>query len=141
MQWSIIFLFYGFLPKTEKELEKILLNLSETNFSQVFFIPAIKVNLYLQKFKQFFSGRKIMIAKEITKIHETFYRNSIKEISLFKKSPKGELTIVLSPANKKNQNSNTADINTQAFKYLKKYSLKDYQRPCRKNPRSVDMWA
>ena len=58
-------------------------------------------------------------------MHEKFYRNSIKEISLFKKAPKGELTIVLSSANTKDQNSNTADINTQAFKYLKKYSLKD----------------
>ena len=68
------FLFYGFLPKTEKELEKILSSLCQYSFSQVFFIPAIKVNFYIKKFKKFFSGRKIMIAKEITKLHDSFYR-------------------------------------------------------------------
>ena len=119
------FLFYGFLPKKEKELEKVLSGLRDLKFSIIFFIPGLKVNFYLKKFKEFFTNRNILIAREITKMHETFYRNSIKEISLFKKAPKGELTIVLSPANTKDQNSNTADINTQAFKYLKKYSLKD----------------
>ena len=39
------FLFYGFLPKTEKGLEKILSSLSSLTFSQIFFIPAIKINL------------------------------------------------------------------------------------------------
>ena len=32
------FLFYGFLPKKESELEKVLANLSENSFSQIFFI-------------------------------------------------------------------------------------------------------
>ena len=36
------FLFYGFLPKTENELEKVLL-LSQNSFSQIFFIPALKL--------------------------------------------------------------------------------------------------
>ena len=45
------FLFYGFLPKTEKELEKVLSSLSLYPFSQVFFIPAIKINKYLKKLK------------------------------------------------------------------------------------------
>ncbi|MDB9752483.1 16S rRNA (cytidine(1402)-2'-O)-methyltransferase [Pelagibacteraceae bacterium] len=119
------FLFYGFLPKTEKELEKILSNLSETNFSQVFFIPAIKVNLYLQKFKQFFSGRKIMIAKEITKIHETFYRSDVDKIKMFKTPMKGELTVVISEKNIKDKSFNEDKIINKAKVYLKKYSLKD----------------
>ena len=71
------FLFYGFLPKTERELEKVLSSLSQFSFSQVFFIPAIKVNFYIKSFKNFFSGRKILIAKEITKLHETFYRDDV----------------------------------------------------------------
>ena len=38
------FLFYGFLPKTENELEKVLTSLSQKSFSQIFFIPALKLN-------------------------------------------------------------------------------------------------
>ena len=69
------FLFYGFLPKTENELEKVLKSLSNYEFSQIFFIPSLKINFYIKEFKKFFSGREIMIAKEITKIHETFIRD------------------------------------------------------------------
>ena len=33
------FLFYGFLPKTQNELEKILMPLSKNNYTKVFFVP------------------------------------------------------------------------------------------------------
>ena len=119
------FLFYGFLPKTEKELEKILSSLSQLSFSQVFFIPSIKINFYLKKFKQFFSGRKILIAKELTKLHETFLREDVDKINMFKTSIKGELTVVISEKNIKDKFFDEEKIIKKAKLYLKKYSLKD----------------
>ena len=120
------FLFYGFLPKTEKETEKVLSSLSHNSFSQVFFIPAIKVNFYLTIFKKYFSGRKILVAKEITKLHENFYRDNIDKINMFKTSIKGELTVVISEKNIKNKLIvDEEKIAKKAKKYLKKYSLKD----------------
>ena len=119
------FLFYGFLPKTEKELEKILSSLSQLSFSQVFFIPAIKINFYLKKFKQFFSGRKLLIAKELTKLHESFYRADIDKINMFKTPIKGELTIVISEKNIIDKFFDEKKIIKRAKLYLKKYSLKD----------------
>ena len=41
------FLFYGFLPKKKNELNKILESLSSIDCTQVFFIPAVKINFYL----------------------------------------------------------------------------------------------
>ena len=119
------FLFYGFLPKTEKELEKILSSLSQYSFSQIFFVPAVKINFYLKKFKQFFHGRKILVAKEITKLHESFYREDIDKINMFKTSLKGELTIVISEKNTKDKFFDEEKIIKKAKLYLKKYSLKD----------------
>ena len=119
------FLFYGFLPKTEKELEKVLKSLCQYSFSQVFFIPAIKINFYIKKFKQFFPGRKILIAKEITKLHEFFYRDDVDKINLFKTKIKGELTVVMSEKNTKDKFFDENKIIKKAKKYLKKYSLKD----------------
>ncbi len=119
------FLFYGFLPKTEKELEKILSSLSQYSFSQIFFVPAVKINFYLKKFKQFFYGRKILVAKEITKLHESFYREDIDKINMFKTSLKGELTIVISEKNTKDKILDENKIIKKAKLYLKKYSLKD----------------
>ena len=119
------FLFYGFLPKTENELKTTLSSLSQYGFTQIFFAPANKINFYLEKFKQFFPGRKILIAKEITKLHESFYRGNIDNILLFKKKIKGELTIVISEKDNKNKIFNEEKIVKKAKLYLKKYSLKD----------------
>ena len=119
------FLFYGFLPKTENDLIKTIISLKNLDFSLVFFIPGIKINFYLKFFKEYFSGRDILIAREISKIHETFYRDKISTIKPFKTTLKGELTIVISKIYSNNVNESDVDIVTEATKYLKKYSLKD----------------
>ena len=120
------FIFYGFLPKAEKELNKVLLQLKDLDFSIVFFIPANKINFYLKIFKIFFEDRDIMIAREMTKIYESFYRGSLSSMKMFEKSLKGELTIVISEKyNKKTISINNDEIKKQAMIYLKKYSLKD----------------
>ncbi len=119
------FLFYGFLPKTENELNKVLKNLSKNSFSIVFFVPAKKINFYIKHFKNYLSDRKIMIAKEITKVHESFFRDEIKNIKLFKNSLKGELTVVISEIDNKFKKFDDKKISTEARKFLKKYSLKD----------------
>tara|TARA_Y100001970_G_C14227263_1_gene856455 strand:+ start:934 stop:1776 length:843 start_codon:yes stop_codon:yes gene_type:complete len=119
------FFFYGFLPKTENELEKVLKNLSEQVFSQVFFIPGNKINFYLKNFKKHFSGRKLLIAKEITKLHEAFLRENIDEINMFKTPVKGELTVVLSEKNIKDKFFDEKKITEKAKIYLKRYTLKD----------------
>ena len=119
------FLFYGFLPKTEKELDKTLSSLVSLTYSLVFFIPAVKINFYLKRFKTFFTGRKIMIAKEITKIHEFFFREEIDNIKLFKNQLKGELTVVISDTSLRKGQTDKSIIINKAKKFLKKYSLKD----------------
>ena len=119
------FLFYGFLPKTEGELGKVLADLSENKYSQVFFIPSKKLNFYIKGFKKHFSGRKILIAKEITKIHEAFFREDINKLKPFKNIVKGELTIVISEKKENTENFDEKKIVNKIKKYLKNYSLKD----------------
>ena len=119
------YLFFGFLPKKENELVKTLSQLKDIDFSIVFFIPAIKINFYLEFFKQFFNDRDILIAREMTKLHETFYRSKVKDIELFKQSLKGELTVVISKKNINNVSLTNEEIILEAKKYLKKYTLKD----------------
>ena len=119
------FLFYGFLPKTENELNKVLSSLSSQIYSQIFFVPAIKINFYLKKLKIHFAGRKIMIAREITKMHETFFRENINNVKMFKNQLKGELTVVLSEGKVKDKKLDKKKIYSVAKKYLKKYTLKD----------------
>ena len=119
------FLFYGFLPKTENEAEKVLSSLSENRFALIFFIPSLKINFYLKKFKKHFFGRKLLIAKELTKLHETFFRGNIDDLKLFKDKIKGELTVIISEKETKNKVLDKEKVVNKAKKYLKKYSLKD----------------
>ena len=119
------FLFYGFLPKKENELNKELLKIQMEPFSLVFFIPSIKINFYLKVFKKYFLGRKILIAREITKLHETYYRGEVDKIKLFKTPIKGELTVVISKINSKKQVINIDKLREEININLKKYSVKD----------------
>ncbi len=123
------YFFYGFLPKKEKEIEKVLINLKNYNFSIVFFIPSIKINYYIKFFKKYFDGRDIFIAKEMTKIHENFYRANLKNLNSFNTKLKGELTVIVSNLGKKSiLNDNNIDkknLKLEISKYLKRYSLRD----------------
>ena len=119
------FLFYGFLPKKEKELDKVLISLAHYTCSQVFFIPALKINFYIKKIKNYFLGRKILIAKELTKFYEEIYREEVKNLKPFKNPLKGEITLVISEKNTENDTFDEVKIINKAKKFLKKYSLKD----------------
>ena len=45
-----------------------------------------------------------MIGREMTKIHETFYRDEVDSIDFFKSPIKGELTVIISEKNKTKKN-------------------------------------
>ena len=119
------FLFYGFLPKKLNELTKVLNVLSTYEYSQVFFVPALKANFFINEIKKFYSGRRLMIAKEITKIHEEFIRLDLDNFKTLKSPLKGELTFIISNMDLKEKTINEEKIINKAKKYLKKYSVKD----------------
>ena len=90
------YFFYGFLPKKMKDLKNDLKNLSNINCSIVFFVSPNKINNSIEYFKTFFSGRKILICREMTKFFEEYTRTDVNKLKKFEKIPKGELTIVIS---------------------------------------------
>ena len=121
------YLFYGFLTKKDNEVKNIFKNLIKLNYSLVFFIPASKINFYISKFKEYFIDRKILIAREMTKMHEEFIRDDVKLVKDFPNNLKGELTIVLSEKFvKKNLSEEISEsVKIKIKKMLKKYTHKD----------------
>ena len=122
------YIFYGFLSKKQTAIEKELKKLKEYKFNLVFFIPAIKINYYIKLFKKYLHKRKVFIGREMTKIHETFYRDDLDKFSGFKGKLKGELTVVISGKSENYDNKtviNTKQLNSEIKQYLKKYSVKD----------------
>jgi len=121
------YLFYGFLAKKKGELENVFKNISNLDYSIIFFIPASKINFYIPEFKKYFFDRKIIIAKEMTKIHEEFIRGTVESMNTISKSLKGELTIVLSEKIKEKnfKKEINESVKIEIKKMLKKYSHKD----------------
>ena len=90
------FLFCGFFPDKKQQLSNELKIYSEFKHSLVFFISPKKINKIIPEIKKNFTGRKIVLCREITKMYEEFIRKNVDELELFEKEPKGELTVVIS---------------------------------------------
>ena len=119
--------FYGFFPQKNKDLKEDFKILSNLNCSIIFFISPQKINKAIGVIKNFFSDRKILICREISKFYEEHIRTNVTELELFDKLPKGELTIVLSEKDiKKNiyKNLNESD-KKNIKKMIKTLSIKD----------------
>ena len=106
------FFYYGFFPEKEKVLIDDLKKLSDVDSSIIFFISPKKINKIIPFLKKNFTGRKILICREMTKYFEEFIRAEIDELDNFNFDLKGELTIVISEdkSNKKiSQNLDESD--------------------------------
>jgi len=121
------FFFYGFFPEKAKILKEDLSKLSQLNSSLVFFISPKKINKIIQYLKEYFSGRKIVICREITKFYEEFLRLDIDQLQVFDNEPKGELTVVISEKiedQKDSQKLNESDKRV-IKKMINKFSIKE----------------
>ncbi len=99
------FFFYGFFPKKKKLLLEDMENLSKLDSSIVFFISPKKINKIIPIIRENFSGRKILICREMTKFYEEYIRVEVDDLELFKSNLKGELTIVISEITNYKKNS------------------------------------
>tara|TARA_Y100000389_G_scaffold172336_1_gene180686 strand:+ start:43 stop:906 length:864 start_codon:yes stop_codon:yes gene_type:complete len=121
------FFFYGFFPEKQKTLVEDLENLSKINSSVVFFISPKKINRIIPYLKKSFSGRKILICREMTKFYEEFIRTDIDILEKINFEHKGELTIVISENKFEKKNSQILDESDKKLikDMIKKLSIKE----------------
>jgi 16S rRNA (cytidine1402-2'-O)-methyltransferase len=121
------FFFYGFFPEKVKVLKNDLENLSQINCSIVFFVSPKKVNKIIPELKKFFSSRKIVFCREISKIYEEFIRSNVDDLKPFSNDLRGELTIVISENNhnKKNSKELNESVKINIKKMINKLSVKE----------------
>ncbi|HJN84529.1 MAG TPA: 16S rRNA (cytidine(1402)-2'-O)-methyltransferase [Candidatus Pelagibacter bacterium] len=118
------YFFYGFFPNKKKDLNDDLKSLSGIKGSIVFFISPNKINDSIEYLRTFFSGRKILIGREMTKFFEEYIRADINDLKPFLKIPKGELTLVISENINNQITLNDAD-KKKIKKMIKNLSIKD----------------
>ncbi len=112
------FYFNGFLPEKKKQITNELKRLSEFGSSLVFFVSPKKINKIIPEIKKYFSRRKIVICREITKLFEEFLRVNVDELEVFDKEPKGEITVVISE--KKNDINSSKNLSESDMNIIKK---------------------
>ena len=121
------YFFYGFFPEKNNKLKEDFEKLSNLNSCIVFFISPRKFNKSIKDIKHYFSGRKILICREMTKFYEEYIRSDINDLEPFKSDPKGELTIIISEKLKEKNSSITLKESDKKNiqKMIKKLSIKD----------------
>ena len=121
------YFFYGFFPEKNNKLKEDFEKLANLDSCIVFFISPRKFNKSVKDIKYHFSGRKILICREMTKFYEEYVRENIDDLEAFKSDPKGELTVVIS---EKLKEKNLSIILKESDKkniqkLIKKLSIKD----------------
>jgi len=121
------YFFYGFFPEKNIKLKEDFQKLVNLESCIVFFISPRKFNRSIKSLKYYFSNRKILVCREMTKFYEEYIRTDINLLQPFKPEPKGELTIVVSEKVKEKNSSiilkESDKKNIQ--KMIKKLSIKD----------------
>ena len=121
------FFFCGFLPDKKLQIDKLFKKISNLNCSIVFFISPKKIKKIIVQIQKYFNDRDILITREMTKFHEEYIRDKVKNLKNISILEKGEITVVIS------ENSNLEkrlqvieeSVKKKIIKLLKKMSIKD----------------
>ena len=121
------YFFYGFFPERNSKLNEDFERLANLEGCIVFFISPRKFNRSIKDLKRYFSNRKILVCREMTKFYEEYIRTDVKTLEPFKSDPKGELTIVISEKVKEKNSSIILKESDKIIiqKLIKKLSIKD----------------
>ena len=121
------YFFGGFLPEKKKDLNNLFDIIRKLNFSFVFFISPKKLKKIINEIQKYFIDNDILIAREISKLHEEYIRIKVRNLSELEISQKGEMTVVISQ-NLKPQNRLQLleeSVKKKIDKLLKKMSIRD----------------
>lgn len=97
------FYFIGFPSPKKAALLKQLQSLADEKATLIFYLPPRKFESFLLAVQQIFPKRRVVIARELTKIHEEFLRGTAEELLLLLNAQrlKGEATILIEGKSRK----------------------------------------
>lgn len=89
------FTFLGFLPLNKKSRKEKLNEIEKSNKTIILYEAPHKINSTLKDLKEILEDRKIVLARELTKIHEEFIRGNIENIIEKSEDLKGEMILII----------------------------------------------
>ena len=94
------FTYYGFLPRKKSEQQPFFEQMKKARATSIFYeAPHRLIKTLINMSAILDSERKIVVARELTKIHEEFIRGTISEVTDYfeQNAPRGEFVILISP--------------------------------------------
>ncbi|MGZ5498589.1 MAG: 16S rRNA (cytidine(1402)-2'-O)-methyltransferase [Candidatus Aminicenantales bacterium] len=91
------FLFVGFPPPKKTGLRKFLEALAGEDATLVFYLPTRRLTEFLGAVMELLGDRRVVVARELTKIHEEFLRGAASELqaAVGSRTIKGEATVLV----------------------------------------------
>ena len=97
------FVFLGFLPRKESQIEKILKEYGELDATLIIFESPFRLESLLQTALGVLGARDTVVCKELTKMHEEVYRFNLAQWNLQKFDLRGEFVVLFSKKEKKGE--------------------------------------
>lgn len=94
------FTYYGFLPRKSSEQKEYFAQMRDARVTSIFYEAPHRLTKTLKTLASVIPGnRKMVAARELTKIHEEFIRGTVEEVSTYfaQNAPRGEFVILISP--------------------------------------------
>ena len=98
------FLFMGFLPLNKKNRKEKLKEIKNETKTIILYEAPHKLEATLKDLKEILENRKIVLARELTKIHEEYIRENLDILIEKAKDIKGEMVLIIEGAKKKEDN-------------------------------------
>ena len=118
------FIFLGFLPLNKKLRNKKLKEIKDSIYTTIIYEAQHKLNSTLIDLKEILEDRQVVLARELTKIHEEFIRGNINEIIEKSKEIKGEIILVIEGRNYIEEGNDLTILTLEEhFKYYEKMGL------------------
>ena len=117
------FEFFGFLPLNKKLRKNKLEEIKKANKTVILYEAPHKLKNTLEDLKEILNNRKIVLARELTKIHEEFIRESIDSLISKAMDIKGEFVLIIE-ANKDIEENDFAKLSIEEqYNFYKEQGL------------------
>ena len=115
------FCFFGFLPLNKKNRKEKLNEIKDINKTIILYEAPHKIKNTLEDLKNVLDeNRKVVLAREITKIHEEFIRGNINELLEKVDKFKGEMVLIIEGNSTKKENELNDLSLEEHYKYYEK---------------------
>ena len=117
------FVFIGFLPLNKKNRKEKLKEIENITKTIILYEAPHKLEKTLKDLKEIIGNRKIVLARELTKIHEEYIREDINSLMEKAKDIKGEIVLIIEGAEKKEESDLLELSLEEHYEYYKQKGL------------------